>query len=59
MGTNWAPPLADVFLYSYEADFIQSLLLMGKETVSISVCANQCKWGKEGNSHHKYDDSYT
>ena len=26
MGTNCAPLLADVFLYSYEADFIQSLL---------------------------------
>ena len=26
MGTNCAPLLADIFLYSYEADFIQSLL---------------------------------
>ena len=26
MGTNSAPLLADLFLYSYEADFIQSLL---------------------------------
>ena len=26
MGTNCAPPLADIFLYSYEAEFIQSLL---------------------------------
>ena len=26
MGTNCAPLLADLFLYSYEADFIQSLL---------------------------------
>jgi hypothetical protein len=26
MGTNCAPLLADVFLYSYEADFIQGLL---------------------------------
>ena len=26
MGTNRAPLIADIFLYSYEADFIQSLL---------------------------------
>ena len=26
MGTNCAPLLADIFLYSYEAEFIQSLL---------------------------------
>ena len=26
MGTNCAPLLADVFLYSYETDFIQGLL---------------------------------
>ena len=26
MGTNCAPPLADLFLYSYEADFMQDLL---------------------------------
>ena len=26
MGTNFAPLLADIFLYSYEADFIQALL---------------------------------
>ena len=33
-----APFLADVFLYLYEADLIQSLLSTGKkETVSISV----------------------
>ena len=31
MGTNWAPLLADIFLYSYEADFIQSLLSTGKK----------------------------
>ena len=30
MGTNCAPLLADIFLYSYEADFIQSLLSTGK-----------------------------
>ena len=37
MGTNCAPLLADIFLYSYEAEFIQSLLSASKEAVSISV----------------------
>ena len=31
MGTNCAPLLADIFLYSCEADFIQSLLFTGKK----------------------------
>ena len=31
MGTNCAPLLADIFLYSYEAEFIQSLLSAGKK----------------------------
>ena len=31
MGTNCAPILADVFLYSYEAEFIQSLVSTGKK----------------------------
>ena len=31
MGTNCAPLLADIFLYSYEADFIQYLLSTGKK----------------------------
>ena len=26
MGTNFAPLLADLFLYSYEAEFVQKLL---------------------------------
>ena len=30
MGTNCAPLLADLFLYSYEAEFVQSLLQAGK-----------------------------
>ena len=37
MGTNCAPLLADIFLYSYEAEFIQSLLSTGKKKISISV----------------------
>ena len=31
IGTNCAPLLVDISLYSYEADFIQSLLSTGKE----------------------------
>ena len=31
MGTNCASLLADIFLYSFEADFVQSLLSMGKK----------------------------
>ena len=31
IGTNCAPILADIFLYSYEADFIHSLLSIGKK----------------------------
>ena len=31
MGTNGAPLLADLFLYSYEAEFAQSLLQAGKK----------------------------
>ena len=30
-GTNCAPLLADIFLYSYEAEFIQFLLSVGKK----------------------------
>ena len=31
MGTNCAPLLVDLFLYSYEADFIQGLLKKNKK----------------------------
>ena len=34
MGTNCAPLLADLFLYSYEADFMQSLLSTGKKQLA-------------------------
>ena len=34
MGTNCAPLLADIFLYSYEADFIQALLSTGKKKLA-------------------------
>ena len=34
MGINCAPLLADIFLYSYEAEFIQSLLSAGKKRLA-------------------------
>ena len=34
MGTNCAPLIADIFLYSYEAEFIQSLLSTGKKKLA-------------------------
>ena len=34
MGTKCAPLLADIFLYSYEAEFIQSLLSTGKKKIA-------------------------
>ena len=34
MGTNCAPLLADIFLYLYEAEFIQSLLSAGKKRLA-------------------------
>ena len=34
MGTNCAPLLAHIFLYSYEAEFIQSLLSAGKKRLA-------------------------
>ena len=38
MGTNCAPLLADIFLYSYEAEFIHAVFAFNwKEKISISV----------------------
>ena len=37
MGTNCAPLRADIFLYSYEAELIQSLLSAGKKKISILI----------------------
>ena len=34
MGTNCVPLLADIFLYSYEAEFIQSLFSTGKKKIA-------------------------
>ena len=36
MGTNCAPLLADLFLYSYEADFIQGLIKDKKKNLALS-----------------------
>ena len=36
MGTNCAPLLADLFLYSYEADFIQGLLKINEKKLARS-----------------------
>jgi hypothetical protein len=35
MGTNCAPLLADLFLYSYEADFIQGLLKKNEKKLAF------------------------
>ena len=37
MGTNCAPLLTDIFLYSYDADFIKSLLSAGKKRLASQV----------------------
>ena len=38
MGTNCAPLLADLFLYSYEAEFIQTLIKSGKIHLAKLFC---------------------
>ena len=37
MGTNCAPLLADLFLYTYEAEFIQKLLAQKQKIVHIVI----------------------
>ena len=37
MGTNCASLLADIFLYSYEADFIQSLFSTGRKQLASRI----------------------
>ena len=37
MGTNCAPFLADLFLYSHEADFIQGLLKKNEKKLARSL----------------------
>ena len=38
MGTNYAPLLADLFLYSYDAEFIQTLIKSDKRHLAKSFC---------------------
>ena len=56
MGTNYAPLLVDLFLYSYEADFIQGLLKTNEKKLAGSftftfrhiddvLSLNNCKFG--------------
>ena len=42
MGTNCAPLLADLFLYSYEADFIQGLLKKNEKGLVRSLNFTLC-----------------
>ena len=37
MATNFAPLLADLFLYSYEAEFIQKLLYEKKKSLAVAI----------------------
>jgi hypothetical protein len=37
MGTNCAPLLVDLFLYSYEAEFIQMLLHEKKKSLAVAL----------------------
>jgi hypothetical protein len=45
MGMNWAVLLADLFLYSYEAEFIQKLLHERRRiaVMSLQYCQNSVK----------------
>jgi hypothetical protein len=36
MGTNWAPLLIDLILYSYEADITQGLLKKKEKKITLS-----------------------
>ena len=44
MGTNCAHLLADIFLYSYEAEFIQSLLSTGKKKLASQLHIQIHQW---------------
>ena len=36
MGTNYAPLLADLFLYSYEKDFLENMIRSGHRRLAMS-----------------------
>jgi hypothetical protein len=42
MSTNCAPLLADLFLYLYEADFIQCLLMKNEKKLALSFNSTFC-----------------
>ena len=49
MGTNCAPLLADLFLYSYEAEFIQTLIKVSGpfvETPRIFLCMQNINYAE-------------
>ena len=50
IGTNCAPLLADLFLYSYEVDFIQGLLKKNEKKLARSF---------NFTFHYTYDVSFT
>ena len=61
MGTNCAPLLADLFLYSYEAEFIQMLLNRGEKRFNFTyryiddvLSLNNPKFSEY--LHHIYSD---
>jgi hypothetical protein len=41
MGTNCAPFLVDVFLYSYETNFVQGRIVLNRPLLSISRCSSR------------------
>ena len=55
MGTNCAPLLADIFLYSYEAEFIQSLLSVGKKRLASQFNSTYILKQKSLATHHRYE----
>ena len=63
MGTNCAPLLADLFLYSYEAEFIQKLLHEKKKYLTVTVVFDSTFWYTDDvlsindNAFHSYVDS--
>jgi hypothetical protein len=40
MGTNCAPSVTDLFLYSYEAEFVQKLLQDNNKKLAVSYMYN-------------------
>ena len=51
MGTNCAPLLADMFLYSYEADFIQGLLKKNEKKLADPLISRSAVVYQHGQSN--------